>query len=509
MNNRERAAFNTIVVYVRLILNTLINLYLARAVLLALGVEDFGIYSLVGSVVSMLSFLSSSMSVSTQRFLSFHLGKKDYNIQNTIFSSSLFLHFMLGIVISVLLLLIMPWVFNSSIQIPDARLTTAQSVYLIMVGGTLCTILSVPYEATITAHENFLFISVLSVAIHLLKLIFVFFLPFVSYDKLIIYALIIFLTQLLTLLVQWLYCKWNYSESLFNIHNIKRDTVKRITSFTVWNTFGGLAVVGRTQGLSVVINIFSGVISNAAYGIATQISGALRSIAMGVQSALNPQIMKNEGAGEHSGMIRLALFQSKYTYLILFLLALPLYLYMPFVLKIWLKEVPLDAVVYCRLVLIVVLIQQISSGLPVAIQAVGNIKAYQITISTIILLTVVLAYAFLKFGLPGYYAIIASVIIEIICLIVRPFFGAHYGGVSIKSFITVVLVPCIFITIVSLSLSYLFFKFVLSSESLVGLLLLICVSSTSIILSSFLTMSKYEKTVFAGFIKKIKNNHRQ
>lgn len=506
MNNKERAAFNTAVVYIRLLITTLINLYLARAVLLALGVEDFGIYSLVGSVVSMLSFLSSSMSVSTQRFLSFHLGKKDYEIQNVIFSSSFFLHIVLGLIIITILLVVMPLIFNSSIQIPESRIEIAQWVYIIMVGGTFCTIIAVPYEATLTAHENFLFISILTVAINLIKLVFVVLLPFIPFDKLVIYALIIFLTQFLTLIAEWLYSKRKYSESHFNRFNIKKDTVKQLTSFTVWNTFGGLAVVGRSQGLSVVINIFSGVISNAAYGLANQISGALRSLAMGVQSALNPQIMKNEGAGEHTGMAKLALLQSKYTYLILILLALPLYIDMPYVLEIWLKEVPPDAVVYCRLILVIVSIQQVSSGLPVAIQAVGNIKSYQITISTIILFTVVLAYIFLKMGYPGYYALVASVIIEIVCLIVRPFFGARYGGVSIKSFITVVLLPCIIITTVSAIASGFFYNIFKLSGRFGGLLALVFISTFTIIIASYFTMSKYERQVFGGFFKRLKNN---
>jgi len=507
MNNKERAAFNTIVVYIRLIITTLINLYLARAVLLALGVEDFGIYSLVGSVVSMLSFLSSSMSVSTQRFLSFHLGKNNYEIQNVIFSSSFFLHLILGLVIVTILIAVMPLIFNSSIQIPINRVGIAQWVYVIMIGGTFCTIISVPYEATLTAHENFLFISILTVAINLIKLVFVVLLPFIPYDKLVLYALIILLTQFLTLITQWLYSKRKYDESHFNRLNIKKETVKQLTSFTVWNTFGGLAVVGRSQGLSVVINIFSGVISNAAYGLANQVSGALRSLAMGVQSALNPQIMKNEGAGEHTGMAKLALFQSKYTYLILVLLALPLYIDMPFVLEIWLKEVPPDAVIYCRLILIIVSIQQVSSGLPVAIQAVGNIKPYQITISTIILFTVVLAYVFLKLGYPGYYALVASVIIEIICLVVRPFFAARYGGISIKSFITVVLLPCFVVSLASAFASFCLFKLLSLSGSFWGLVILIAITTTIIIIASYITMSQYERHVFSGFVKKLKKQN--
>lgn len=506
MDNKEKVTFNTLILYGRLLFTTLISLYTSRVVLTVVGVEDFGIYSIVGSIVGMLGFLNAALSLSTQRFLSYNLGKKDLQSQSEIFSCSLFLHIALGLIISVGLLLAIPYVFGGKMNIPEERISTAEIIYVFVVISSFLSIISVPFSATFIAHENMLIDSVIYVISDVIRLVGIISLYAVHFDKLIFYGLVILTCHTVEFILRGCYCVRKYPESKFSFRSVHKSTIQSLFSFSFWNAFGGFALVLRNQGTAVVINMFNTVVANAAYGVATQISGALRNFSESLKKALNPQIMRNEGEGNHDNMIRLALYQSKYTFLLIFFITLPIIIDIEYILQLWLKNVPEQTSTYCRLVLIVLLLQQVTNGLQSAINATGRIKQYQIVISFIILFSIVFTYIFLSLGLPSYYSIVSMLIIEIICLFVRPWFAAKYAGVSIPSFVKKTVIPIAVITLISATISNILFSNINVRNDLVKLLLLMLVSSSCISLSTYLLMSKEEKTIFGNLLSKIINH---
>ena len=269
------------------------------------------------------------------------------------------------------------------------------------------------------------------------------------------YTLTTLITSILSIYVKYVYCHYKYNESIFSCKNINVSLIREMFSFSLWNSIGAFAIVCRTQGIALVINIYYGLIANAAYGIANQISNQLINISSYLQKSMNPRIMKSEGGGNHNEMVTTSLIQCKYTFILLLIVGLPLYVAMPYILKLWLKDVPEYSVIFSRLMIIVALIRQITSGLQVAIQATGKIFQYQIGISIIILCTIPLAFLFFELKFPCYSAIISMILIEIICLILRPFYAKKYAAVPIISFITKVLTPCMIISIVSICSVYL------------------------------------------------------
>lgn len=464
MKNTNRVIFNTTILYGNSILTIVFSLYTTRLLLNSLGVIDFGIYNLIAGVIGALSFLNTAMATSTQRYLSFHLTHENPSKLNQIFANSIFLHFLIGVFISLLLILIGNFLFSDILEIPSERIAASQTIYKLMILSVLFTILAVPFTATIIANENMIWIVVINTIEGILKLGGAVFLYFYSDDKLILYTYMMVVVSFISLCFYGIYCLRKYPECSLNIKSkINSNILKELGVFAGWNLFGALCGVSRTQGLGVIMNSFWGTVINTSYGIANQVAGQMSFFSGSMLRAINPQIMKAEGAGNRKDMLMLSMKASKFGYFLLAFIAIPCMFEMPTLLKFWLKEVPDYAVGFCILTLIIFLCNQLTVGLQSAIQATGRIKMYQAIIGSILLLNLPISFLLLYKGFSVYLTLVSAVVLEIIGCIFRLYFLKIKAGLSIKEYCDVVFAKEFIPTLLTCAFCF-FSRFVLDNE---------------------------------------------
>lgn len=435
-NSGKRVILNTGILYGRMLLTVGVSLYTTRLILNVLGSTDFGIFNLIAGVIAMLAFLNNAMATATQRFLSFYQGKDDLVMQTKVFTNSLNLHIFIGVIIVILLEITGLFLFDGFLNIPVERIDAAKVVYQWMIVSVFFTVLTVPFTGTLVAHENMLWVAVAGIIEVLLKLGWALYLYIVDFDQLIVYAIGMAFVSFFGLLVYAIYCFRHYKECTFNdIFRSDIDLVKELSSFTGWNLFGALCGVGRTQGVAVVLNLFFGTVVNAAYGIAHQISSQLNFFSSTLLRAINPQIMKSEGAGDRQRMLRLSMTASKFGFFLFAIVAIPSIFEMSAILKLWLKSVPEYTVAFCQLILISTLINQLTIGLQSAIQATGKIKVYQIVVGSIILFNLPIAYLLLKLGYSAPTVMYSFIVIEVIACAFRIYFIKMTAGMSVREYV--------------------------------------------------------------------------
>lgn len=419
-------------------------------ILKAMGASDYGLYNLIAGVVGMLTFLNNSLTVSSQRYMSVSMGSGDNNRINLVYNTSFYLHLLLGIV--VVLLLEAGSFFIGLLNIEPDRLWCAKIIYQFLILTLFLRIVSVPFDALINAYEDMIAFAAIELLDSLLLLVVAISIKYIPYDKLIYYGLSVCLVALINILLKWIWCRLKYKKYRINIIAYKKKLLtKEMSSFAGWNLFGGLAMIGRNQGVAVIINLFLGTVANAAYGIANQINGALSSFSGTFQRAINPQLMKSEGMNNRDRLLRISNITAKYSVLALGFLAIPLIIVMPEVLQIWLKDdIPANTMELSRCVLIMTIIYQYSQGIMSAIQAAGDIKRYQITMGIIILFNLPLSYFVLSIGLPVYYVTIGFIVLEFVSLIVRVKMSKALIQMPVKDFVTNVIKPTTFIMSISL-----------------------------------------------------------
>lgn len=434
--------FNSIVLYVKIIITMLVSLVSVPMILHALGKSDYGLYNLVAGVISMLSFLNASMAVTTQRYLSVAIGGGDTEKLNNIYNVALILHLAIGLIVVVLFEVCFFFLFDGYLTIEPERIHAAKIIYQFIVVSTFFTITSVPYGAVMNAKENMLAFSIIAIIDSLLKLGLAFYLGRCPFDRLIVYGGGVALISFLSRIINQVYVRVKYKEFEIDFRKYySKDSLIQMVGFTGWNTLSAVAMIGRNQGIAIIFNLFYGTIANAAYGIAHQINGVLGYFSSTFQKALNPQLMQSEGMRDRKRLIRISMISSKYSVWVIALFAIPLIIEMPYVLKLWLKDVPEYTLRLSQLVLVLAIVYQFSVGLMSAIQAVGKIRNYVILMSVLILLNLPISYYILKMGMPLHYCIIVFIIIEFISLVARLFMAHKIIGLEITDFIKMVVVP--------------------------------------------------------------------
>ena len=437
MQSANKVVLNTGILYGRMLVTMGLSLYATRLVLNALGVADYGIFNLIAGLIAMLSFLNTAMATSTQRYLSYHQGKDDMNMQKKVFTNSLVLHIIIGIVIVLGLEFAGLFLFDGFLNIPEARIGTAKTIYHFMSATVFFTVIAVPFTGSLTAHENMLWIAVINVVETVLKLGIALLLFRISNDRLIIYGLLTAGVSVISFILYAVYCFKKYEDcTLENIKQIDKPLIKELTSFAGWNLFGSLCSLGRSQGLAVLLNLFFGTIVNAAYGVANQVAAQLNFFSLTMLRALNPQIMKSEGANDRERMLRLSMIASKFCFFLLAFIAIPCIFEMPAILKVWLKNVPDYTVIFCSLILTSTLINQLTIGLQSAAQATGKIKVYQAVVGGTLLLNLPVAYILLKSGYPAYTVLISYACTEAVACSLRLLFLKKLAELSIKTYLS-------------------------------------------------------------------------
>lgn len=436
MRSAKKVALNTAILYGRMVITIGISLYTTRLVLNVLGAVDYGIYNLVAGVVAMLSFLNAAMTVSTQRYLSYYAGKQDKAMQRKVFTNSMLLHIGVGILIVVCLELAGFVLFDGFLNIPVDKIHDARVVYHFMSVTVFFTIISVPFTASLTARENMLWIALVNIVETLLKLSIALVLVFIDGKKLIYFGLFTAGISVITFLLYTFFCIRKYPECTFkNILDKDMPLIRELSAFAGWNLFGALCSVGRVQGLAILLNLFFGTVVNAAYALANQVSAQLNFFSITILRAINPQIMKSEGANDRARMLRLSMIASKFSFFLLALIAVPGIFEMDKILKLWLKNVPQYTVIFCDLILIGALINQLTIGLQSAIQATGKVKMYQIIVGSALLLNLPVAFILLKSGLPSYIVLASYCCMEAVACSLRIYFANRLAGLSVSVYI--------------------------------------------------------------------------
>lgn len=437
MKTSTRIMYNTAALYLKMFLTTIISLFLTRVVLKKLGVEDFGIYNLIGGVITLLSFLQTALSISTQRFLSVAMGKNDSERIRMIFSSSIMIHCAFACIILLLFESVAPFIFDGFLNIPAERLSVAEKVYQIMIISTIVSIVTVPYNAVITAHEDIWFFAIVETFSAVLKLGIVFLFNSVNIDSLMLYSFWMLFTIIIGALLKYIWCFVKYEEcTLKNIFT--RDNVpiaKEMLGFTGWNAFGSLALIGRNQGVAILINIFWGATINGVYAIANQLNGQLIHISQTMTQAITPQIAKSYGNADYERLRRLSFFASKIAFYLSAVFALPLLIELKEVLLLWLGDIPEHTETYIILCLIMFLIMELYPGISRAVQATGKIRTYQIFTSLFLLLPIPIGYVVYTMGWSHQSILYLMIVSQILQLLFAVYYGYKVRVLKIKRFL--------------------------------------------------------------------------
>ena len=418
------------------------GLFTTRLVLNALGETNYGIYMLVAGVVGMLGILNSNMSNTSMRFMAHSLGTGDKATTLKTFNTTLFLHFIIGSIV-VLIMEVGGWLmFEHLLNIPTAKIFDAKVVFHFMVITTFITVISVPYDAVMNSHENILALSLVDIVGKILKLGVAIYLTYSNTNLLILYGFLMMAIQLfLRIYKQW-YSKVKYDECKIRFRQyVDKKLMKSILSFTGWNLFGSVGAMAVTQVKGVLLNMFFGVKLNAADGISYQASSQVNTVSVSLTRAINPQLIKSEGGGDRDRMLRITEISTKYSSFLFALFAIPVFLETPYLLKLWLKSVPEYAVIFCQLSLIAMMMEKFTFPITDAIRAIGNIRNLTIAESIIYVLNIPLAYVSFKLGFSPVSIYIVAISICLIIFFNRLYFGNKIAGINIRNYIKRAIVP--------------------------------------------------------------------
>lgn len=490
--NTKRIARNTGALYVRMLLTMLIGLYTSRVVLNTLGVEDYGIYNVVGGVVALFGFLNASMSSATARFLTFELGTGDTVKLGKTFSMALLIHIGIALVIFLAAETVGLWFLNAKLVIPPDRMVAANWVYQCSVLAAMVSVTQVPYDASIIAHERMAVYAYVEILNASLKLLIVFLLPLVLFDKLIFYALLVLAVSILIACIYRFYCVRRFEECRFQ-WAYDKAILRPMLSFSGWDLYGNMSVMARTQGVNVLLNLFFGAVANAAAGIATQVQGAVGAFVTNIVMAVRPQIVKSYATGDTKYMIELIYSSARFMFLLLLLLSLPILIDTHFVLSVWLKTVPQYAVTFCQLTLLFNFFANLSTIVVAGVHATGHIKRPSFINGSLYLSVIPLTYLAFKFGAQPYVPFACNVLFVFIGSLINLYtLKLFVREVTIKRFLFQVIGPCIGVSILSalvpLSIKFLFEE---------GWLRFLMIGATSflstVVFSCILVLTKQER----------------
>lgn len=483
-SNNKRIAKNTMLLYFRMIFIMVISLFTSRINLQSLGVENFGIYNVVGGVVAMFSVFSGSLSVSISRFITFELGKGNKERLQKVFSTAVSIQILLAIGITILAEIVGIWFLNNKMNIPIERLDSANWVMHLSILTFAVSLISVPYNAAIIAHEKmsaFAYVSVFEVVAKLGITYSLFISPF---DKLKTYAVLLFTLSIILRLIYGIYCKRHFQECSYKFI-LDKALFKEMTGFAGWSLFGLVAHTGYNYGLNILLNLFFGPIVNAARGIAFQVQQAVQGFSHNFQMALNPQIIKSYAQKDLKRMHELVFASSKYSFFLLYFLSLPIIIETPTILSLWLTDVPPHTVNFIRVILALITFDSLGGSISIAQQATGKIKTYQIWVGGIMLMIVPVAYLCLKLGTSPesvYYVYFAACIVAhcVRMIIIRPMIG-----LSLREYFKRVILRLLYVLLASALLPILIYNVLPETVPSFFIICILCVFMVAVCIYAF------------------------
>ena len=475
------------------------SIYTSRVVLNTLGVEDYGIYGVVGGIVSMMGFIKASMSGATSRFLTFELGRNDKSRLSDTFASALIIHVGISLIIFILGETVGLWFLNNKLVIPDGRMEAANWVYQLSLLSSMIGVTQVPYNSVLIAHERisiYAYFEIISVS---LKLLIVYLLVIGNFDKLILYSILMLSVHIIMIAIYRIYCICHFKESHFH-WKWEPSILKSMLSFSGWDLFGNASNLARTQGVNMLANMFFGTVANAAMGIAFTVQNMVMQFATNVSVAVRPQVVKTYSVGDTDQMSKLIYLSAKYLYLLLLLISVPIFMEANYVLTLWLKTVPRYTVWFVRILIFFNFFAQMSIVMAMGIHATGKIKRISLINGSIYFSVLPFTYVFYKLHGSIYVAFTFNVVAVFIgCLCNVYTLGLTVKQINIPTFIKKVLLPITPITIVAFALAY-----VPMITMQPGIWRLIVITLISIVIVGGMTYAMAEPEIKTMIIQRIK-----
>ena len=499
--SNKRIARNTVMLYVRMLLLMLVTLYTSRVVLRELGVEDFGLYSIVGSVVIFLGFINNSMTGATQRFLSYYQGKGDKDELNVVFNSVFASQAIISLTIFVAGETLGLLYISNYLNIDPSKTGAAHIVYQFPLLSFVYKTLTVPYTSAIISNEKMGAFTIISIAEVLLQLAVVLSLKFIPSNKLVAYSALLFVTVIITQSLYQIYCKRHFEECEIK-RNWEKKHIMDIFSFSGWNLLGSLATVMATQGVNIILNAVFGVVVNAARGIAFQVSGATTALSGNFQKALNPQIVKRYSSAQFESMYNLIIRGTKLGYYLLFIVFVPIFFNMNQVLSIWLTTVPEYAVEFCRLIIIYTLISALSNSLMTSVLATGKIKRYEIIISLVNVSNIPLSLIALYLYPNPLVTMFIMIVVGAAAFIARLIMTSRLIKISKMKFFSNAILPILLTTLTTMFIGYFADMECAVDDYMTLLLNLLMLFVITVVCISIIGLSKDEKEFAINLIKK-------
>lgn len=499
----RRVAKNSLILYVRVMITMLITLWTTRIVLNSLGEEDYGIYNVVGGIVVLFSVISSSLSASISRFITYELGHGNLDKLQSIFKTALRIQYIIGAIILILSETVGLWFLNNEMVIPANRLIAANWVFQFSVFSFVIDLVSVPFNATIIAHERmavYAYVGIFTAIAKLCVSLLIIYFP----GRLIAYAAMILTINILVRLFYGIYCKRQFDECRKNTNKIRHDLFKEIFGFAGWNFIGATAGILNSQGVNVILNLFFGPIINAARALAIQVSGAATTFANNFMVALNPQITKSYASDEKNDSLRLVFMGSKMGFFLMLFFATPIIIETPVILKWWLNEFPPYTILFVRLVLVKALIEVLSTPLMTLMLANGNIRNYQIIVGGCNLMVLPLAYICLKLEYPPQSVFYVAIVMSLIALFLRLLLLQSMTGLNVLSYTNTVVCRIVFVTLVAFPIPCLF-KYIVTIQSDILSVILTCLVSIicCIVAIYIIGLSSIERKTVNGMVKRL------
>lgn len=440
----NRIVKNTFWLYGQMGLTVFVSLYTTRLILAGLGAADFGIYNLVGGAIAMLGFLNAAMASATQRFMSFVEGEGNHEKKVVIYNVSISFHLFIAAVVAIALIVAGYFFFNGILNIPSERIFASEVVYGCLIISTVLTVTNVPYETVLNSHENMRYYALVGILESLLKLFVAFACVYSSTDKLILYGILMSIIPMIKLTIQRVYCHKHYNECNYQPHKyFDKSIAKEMFSFAGWNLLTSSSSMITMQGVSVLINMFGGVVVNAAHGVANQLAGQLMAFSNTMLKALNPVLVKSRGAGDNQQMLQAASTGNKMSFLIYTFFAIPFIIETPYILSLWLRNTPGWAVLFVRLVLIRQMVSQLSVTFITCINATGKIRPYSLVESFFWLLVLVVGFTMYKLGAPIYTIYVILIGFAIVRTVVAVIFCMWLCELNAVDYVTHTIAPCL------------------------------------------------------------------
>ena len=476
----------------------LVSLYTSRVLLNVIGIKDYGLYNVVGGIVFIFAFLNTAMAAATQRFITFELGISHTDKLKKIFSVSVVAHAVIVVVIVLLAETLGLWLLNSQIQIPEGRVTAAHWVFQFSVFSLCFDVLSVPYIASVIAHENMTLYALVNIIESLSRLVIIIALQYFYLDKLILFAALLFFAKVFIFIIYKMVCVRKFDMCHY-VFTLDKSIFFQLFSFTGWSLLGQMSVIAVNQGTNILINIFHTVVVNASMGIAGQVNTALNNLVSNFQTAFQPQITKSYANNDLEFMQLLICRSSKISFYLLYIVSIPVMFNINEILLWWLDIVPEYAIMFCILIIVCSLINSLSGPLWMSIFSTGKIKIYQIALSLIYLLDILLVYIFFKLGFSPIWAMIIKMAINLVVLVARMCFaGRLVKHFSCVYFFKKSLLPALFVVLSSLCIIYPIHAFYLKGNFCMNVLFSILVVAMSIYIFG---IDKEERYIFKSMAK--------